>query len=107
MARHNGPAPYAWKFKDLVDHQRHRSFLVSRAQANFRQEGFDMSMEEYFSLWTPELWHQRGRASDDLCMVRRDIEKPWSKDNCLIVTRYWQIARGKKSHKIGKGSRQI
>jgi hypothetical protein len=108
MGRPKGmSAPYAWKYKDLLTHQRHRCFLLSRAQANFRGEGWLMDLDDYCMLWTPELWPQRGRQSDALCMVRIDTDKPWSRDNCKIVTRYWQIARGKKSRQKGRGERQI
>jgi hypothetical protein len=107
MGRSKGPAPYAWHYKDIVTHERHRSFLMSRSQANFRKEGWHMNLDEYCMLWTPELWAQRGRGSDQLCMVRIDPSKPWTLDNCKVVTRYWQIARGKQSKQPNKGPRQI
>jgi hypothetical protein len=107
MPRPKGPAPYAWIYKDPVDHWRHRSFLRSRSQAWFRKEGWELSIEDYFDLWQPELWAQRGRQPEQLCMVRRDVTQPWSKDNCLIVKRYWQMIRGKQSKQKGYGTREI
>lgn len=95
MTRRPGPYLEGRKFQDLIDHERHIQYCRRKAQANFRNEGWDMTIEEYFELWTRELWPQRGRKRDDLVMIRRDVEKPWSRENCCIVTRYQQLCRYK------------
>ena len=62
------------------------------AQANYRGEGWEMSFTEFVQLWGDD-WHLRGRDGPDLCMTRTDVEKPWSKENCEIVTRQEANAR--------------
>lgn len=101
MTRRPGPYLEGRKFRDPVDHERHIQYWRRKAQAIFRKEGWDMSMEEFFELWTRDLWPQRGRKRDELVMIRKDIEKPWSKENCLIVTRYQQLCRYKNMRIAG------
>ena len=84
------------KYKDLIEHAKHWGYLRQKAQANYRGEGWDMTIEEYFEIWTNEQWANRGRAPENLCMVRRDVEKPWSVANCVIILRYQQLVRNKK-----------
>jgi hypothetical protein len=100
VPRAKGPFIAGRKYKDLFDHERHWAYLRMRAQANFRNEEFELTQDEFFEFWTAELWPQRGRKPEDLCMVRDDVEKPWSKSNCLIVSRYQQLCRGKKMQKF-------
>lgn len=88
------------KYKDEMEHAKHWAFLRQRAQAKFRKEEWTLTIEEYFLLWTNDLWVQRGRQPEKLCMIRDDVEKPWSMDNCLIVSRYQQLCRGKKMGKF-------
>jgi hypothetical protein len=96
MPRRPGPFLEGRKFKDIIDHERHTQYWRRKAQAIYRQEGWSMTLEEYFNLWTRDLWPQRGRKRDELVMIRRDVEKPWSHANCCIVTRYQQLCRFKK-----------
>lgn len=95
MARPRGPYIKGRKFKDEVEHAKHWAYLRQKAQANFRQEGWEMTMEEFFEIWRDDLWTNRGRGVDQYCMVRVDVEKPWSMDNCIIITRYQQLVRYK------------
>jgi hypothetical protein len=83
------------KFKDEIEHAKHWAFLRQRAQANFRGEGWEFTIEEYFDFWTNDQWLCRGRGQQDLCMVRKDTDKPWSNSNCLIIVRYQQLVRNK------------
>jgi len=84
--------PNAWVYRDSFDHARHFAWHRSRAQANFRGEAWELSPEEFFELWsTPELWSQRGRRPEHLVLTRYDWEKPWSRSNCCIITRYNQL----------------
>ena len=95
MAKKGRPFGSGLFYADPVDHARHIAFLKSRSQALYRQEGWHLTIEEYFSLWPNDLWANRGRQADSYCMVRVDPEKPWSMDNCVIITRYQQLCRGK------------
>lgn len=96
MARPTGPYMRGRKYQDPVEHAKHWAFLRQRAQAHFRGEGWEFTIEEYFQFWTDDQWRCRGRGQQDLCMVRKDIEKPWSVSNCAIILRYQQLVRNKK-----------
>jgi hypothetical protein len=95
MPRPQGPFMKGRKYQDEIQHKKHWGFLRQKAQAKFRGEGWDMTIDEFFEIWPDELWAKRGRSPDNYCMVRVDIEKPWSLDNCVIVIRYQQLVRGK------------
>jgi hypothetical protein len=60
-------------------------WLKARAQANFRNEEWLLTFEDWFALWDG-IWHQRGRDSDDLCLARMDMSGPWSVANVEIMT---------------------
>jgi hypothetical protein len=62
-----------------------------RAQALFRGEPYTLTLDEFCTLWTDELWAQRGMALDQLVMSRTDRQLPWTKDNCCIITRKEQF----------------
>lgn len=85
------PKPRAWFHKDPAVHAKFDPWHKARSQANFRQEGWTLTFEEFQEFWTDELWSQRGRASQDLAMTRVDPEQPWSKENVIIVTRRVQL----------------
>lgn len=72
---------------------RYKPFLRAKAQANFLDQEWRLSFEQFCELWTIDKWHCRGRGTHDLVMVRKDQEGPWSMDNCEIVTRITQIQR--------------
>lgn len=99
MPRPKGPFLPLRKFKDELEHEKHWGYLRWRAQCKFRKEEVEMTMEEYFEIWRDDLWPQRGRQPESLVMIRVDVEKPWSLDNCIIVTRHQQLCRGKKMRK--------
>jgi hypothetical protein len=100
MAKKGRPFGSGLFYSDPVDHARHIAFLKSRSQALYRQEGWLMTIEEYFEIWRPEAWCLRGKKANDLCMIRRDRSLPWSRNNCLIVTRYQQITRDRTAVKF-------
>ncbi len=87
---------------DPIRHKQYRVWLQQRNQANFREEGWTLEFDDWLEIWG-ELWFQRGRNKDDYCMTRDDCEKPWSKENAIVVTRkehmfrqrQQQIAQGK------------
>lgn len=99
MARKQGPCLKGRKFQDELLHKKHWGFLRQKAQANFRGEGWELTIEEFFELWTDDLWAQRGRKIDNYCMVRIDPEKSWSKENCAIILRYQQLVRNRNPRK--------
>jgi hypothetical protein len=86
------PRPDRWRHSDPFEHIRYIPFLRARAQATFRQEEFLLTFEDWCYFWsTEELWHRRGRASTALTLMRCDPLKPWSRDNCCLMERYYQI----------------
>lgn len=95
-----GPRPQTWKYPDPFDHVRHNAYLKMRSQAWFRKEPWDLTIEEFFEFWpTEELWSQRGKRANGLCMVRVNTTLPWSKANCRVVERYEQLVRDKTARK--------
>jgi hypothetical protein len=96
MARPKGAFPKTWKYKDPILHAKHVAYLRQKAQANFRQEGWEITIEEFFEMWPDDLWVQRGRSQSSYCMIRKNITQPWSKSNCVIMLRYQQLVRNKK-----------
>ena len=68
---------------------RHDQFVAfgrARAQALFRGEPWCLTFEEFEQIWQ-DCWHQRGRASEDLCMTRTDPEGAWATNNVELITR--------------------
>jgi hypothetical protein len=105
MGRSKGLAPWAWIYKDPFDHERHQAWARARAQAHFIGAVWEIEIDEWFEIWTSELWARRGRATDQLCMIRIDRTLPFRRDNVMLVTRYEQITRDKKQHR--KTEKQI
>lgn len=94
MARPHGTIrPNQWiSGPDPVRHSKYIPWLRARGQARFRGEEYPMTFEEFCDLWTDQLWSQRGRGSESLGMTRRDLDGPWTVENCVIVTRREQVA---------------
>lgn len=66
----------------------------ARSQAVFREEPWNLPFEDFCDFWSNQtLWNQRGRQRDCLVLYRKDTDKPWSKDNCELITRYEQFWR--------------
>jgi hypothetical protein len=88
VARPKGHFPSAWTYPhDEEKTRRHRGWSRAKAQAEFRGEVWQIKAHEWMAIWTEELYARRGRAPDELCLIRRDIEKPWHKDNIIMIVR--------------------
>jgi hypothetical protein len=74
-----------------VDHARHIAYWRWKCQADYREEPVNLTLEQWFKIWTPELWARRGRQVDALCLMRRDIRRPWEPGNLAIATRRTQL----------------
>lgn len=77
-------------FKHSLSDQR-LAFHRSRAQARFRQEPWseEFTFEQWWEIWRDH-WHRRGRAPDDLVLVRRHCDQPWHQENVdLWLRRDW------------------
>jgi hypothetical protein len=81
-----GPRPHCWKVQGEVPHQQHLAWLQMRAQANYRREVFELSLEDFQELWQGR-WELKGRGADDYCLTRIDAGLPWNRDNVQCVPR--------------------
>ena len=82
-----GPRPFTWKTgPDPVTHAQFVAWGRARAQALFRQEGWELTFEQFQRIWGAD-WSRRGRRSDDLCMTRPYPDLPWSEHNAELITR--------------------
>lgn len=78
------------------------SYCRMRAQAKYRNEGWDISWEQYQEIWEGK-WHLKGRASDDLCLTRIDWAGPWTMANVNLVFRLDHLRRQSKERPSKKG----
>lgn len=94
VKRNRRTTPELWvSGPDPITHDKYYAWLKHKAQAKYRKEEYHLTWEEWQNIWTPDIWMQRGRASDDLCLGRLDHLGPWSVDNCHIITRKEHLAR--------------
>ena len=85
--QNRGPRPHVWATgPDPQLHNKWRIWGQQKNQAQWREEGWDLSFEDWCQIWS-DLWSRRGRCRDDYCMTRRDWSLPWTPDNVQIVTR--------------------
>lgn len=90
----NAPRPSQWKYEDMFDRIRHVPYLRQKAQCKYRGEAFELTFEDFCTLWdTEEKWLGRGRDRADLVLTRIDIKGPWSMSNVEIITRGEQLTR--------------
>ena len=91
----NKPKPKMWKVKDPYLHSMYEPWLRQKAQANYRGEDWDLTFDDFASVWGQD-FPRRGRASTDLTMTRIDPEKAWTLTNVEIVTRNEQLKRAQQ-----------
>jgi hypothetical protein len=77
--------PHLQNYPGIQKEQR-LSWNRMKAQAKFRDEPWDISWEEFRTIWATK-WHQRGRDITSLCLTRIDWNEPWTVANTQIVTR--------------------
>jgi len=87
----DGQGPYydpsRHKYTDQEKRNRYYAYLKHRVQARYRKEHYELTPDQWFELWTPELFAQRGRGADNLTLYRVDPSEGWSFSNCAITTR--------------------
>ena len=75
-------------YPEKFDRDRNMTWHRMRAQANYRGEPWDLSFEDYKLFWpTEDLWAQRGRQTESLCMTRIDPDGAWSRTNAVVLPR--------------------
>lgn len=101
-----GPRPHTWiSGPDEYKHMMYTPWMRARAQANFRNEPWHLSFEEYYTIWAPH-WANRGRHVTNVCMTRTDYEGAWTRDNIEIITRREHLIRQKaQGRQGGRGNR--
>jgi hypothetical protein len=84
-----GPRPQAWKSgPDPEEHKKYRVFIQQKNQAQWREEPWQITFEEWKQLWDESgQWHNRGRERSCYCMTRRDVMEPWTKHNAVVISR--------------------
>lgn len=90
--------PNNWKTGTcVITRDKYYAYLKHRAQAVHRGESYELTFDDWCSLWTDESWSQRGRKVDDLCLTRWDYAGEWSMVNVIICTRrdHFRIKTGK------------
>lgn len=87
-----GLRPHTWKYKDPKVREQNVAYMRMKAQANFRNEEFDLTFEEYQELWE-DYWELKGRGREDYCLTRDDSTAPWNKTNTRCVQRLEYLQR--------------
>ena len=88
MARYSKVPGQYRTFQSQFDHERHHGFLRARSSARWRNEKWDLSIEDFFKLWSNENeWNNRGRKMSSFVMSRIDQTQSWSSSNTQIVQR--------------------
>lgn len=81
------PRPHCWLVgPDEKKHKMYHPWQMSKAQATFRNEGWELSFDEYYELWKDD-WDNRGRKSENMCMTRLDPDMPWAVGNVQVIKR--------------------
>jgi hypothetical protein len=94
--------------------QQKLAYSRQRCQARFRAEPWsdEFTFDEWWQIWQPN-WLRRGRGTDDLVMVRRDIAKAWHQQNVDLWRRgdwlrqcgeFYTRARWRRWRETGQGS---
>lgn len=102
----------AKNFTDPIERNLRISWNRARAQARSRSQDWTISWEEYYYLWTVNGdVYRKGRASDSLCLARKDPTKSWTYDNVSLVSRgahlhqlYTGVKRGPNTRNLAQQS---
>jgi hypothetical protein len=100
MGRKKGQqGPQYWKSgPDPVDHKLYIDCQRARAQAWYRGETWNITEWQYIELWREQdRYLNKGRKSENLCLIRRDYEGAWDLSNVEIVTRHEHNIRSSKN----------
>lgn len=95
--------PQSWVTgPDDFAHEQYYAWLKHRAQARHRGELYDITIDEWRTLWPQHLFEQRGRSSKDLCCKMLDPELGWTKSNVEVMTRREGVQMQHQLKKLGK-----
>lgn len=94
-----GPRPHTWKLGAEIGEYKHSMYLPwlrAKAQANFRNEPWELTFEEFYDLWKDD-WPNRGRQPENMCMSRQDPDGAWDATNAMIITRKEHLTNQNKA----------
>jgi hypothetical protein len=93
----NAVNPNRWNTgPNPVTHDKYYAWLKHRAQCKFRNEDYNLSWEDWQTLWCDDKFLQRGRTRDSLCLYKLEIDGVWDISNVQVGTRMEYLARGKE-----------
>ena len=92
--------PHLWKVQGEVPHQQFRCWQQMRAQASFRGEEFELTLEQYQEIWGSK-WEFKGRGIDDYCLTRVDMDLGWTIDNTQCVKRLDHLQEHRRRQRQG------
>lgn len=88
------PDPNRWiTGPDIVTRDKYYAWLKHRAQAKYRKEDYDLTWEDWQTLWSNEDYLKRGRKINDLCLQKIDPDGGWTITNVEVNTRYEYLKR--------------
>jgi hypothetical protein len=73
-------------------HRQYIAYIRHRAQAHHRGEQYELTWEDWQWLWQGH-WHHRGRHAHNMVLTRIAWRGPWSRENCMTVSRRTQVYR--------------
>lgn len=82
---------------DPVRHDKYYAWLKHRSQARYRGEPHSLTWDEWESLWTDQLWAERGRTIDSMCLQQIELGEGWHFNNVEIVTRRQHFKMAKRN----------
>jgi hypothetical protein len=90
------------RFQDPFDYERHKGWQRTRGQAIYRNEPWELTIEDFFELWPQHRWLNRGLGVGNLVMSRRDPSMPWNRENTQIIPRLQQLREKSQRIKLNK-----
>jgi hypothetical protein len=87
---------------DPVRHEKYYAWKKHQSQAAYRGEEYYLTWEDWEALWPDEVWAQRGKSADSVCLARIDFTDAWRLDNVEIIPRIQQLRRQKEYKNCAK-----
>jgi hypothetical protein len=79
-----------------LTHDKYYAWLKHKAQAKFRGEDYQLSWDDWQSIWSDDDFLLRGRSKESLCLQKIDLEDTWNKNNVIVAPRYEYLKRAKE-----------
>jgi hypothetical protein len=81
---------------DILTHDMYYAWHKHRAQANFRKEAYDLTWDDWMTIWAnPIDFQNRGRSPEDLTLTRIDDDGDWTMANVEVITRLEQLRKAR------------